>query len=361
MGEFSRRDFVAGSIATAMSTALPARAMRFGDTPSPERKVIDAWGHVSLPRFFSAEDFIQVLDGNQAEAAVVGTAPTCPDLVELSRGLIKYPDRLRPIGLALGKSPSERLEFISAQLDAGFTGIRLPVALIAAEPQILELLGRAGRAAYVEGNDGFKAGARVLLDFMDKYPEAVACGTHYAGPTNPDIFGKEDAVRQLFRHPRFYLIFSRQGFMDPGVLRPWTFAIVEEAGWNKVMYGSEFPVALWRDETFRSTQGWIDAIGLNPTLEERHKFFYQNAHDLFFSKHIPSHQIDSKWERRDWRSVQPVWLFQRNGVDVNKGIDLPEDTHRKILQSYLAAGGDPKAGGYRDYVTGLIVAMGNKL
>jgi hypothetical protein len=361
MSELSRRDFMATSIAAAMSTMLPASALAMEEKDSQERKVIDAWGHVSLPRFFSADDFIQVLDSNHAEAAVVGTAPTCPDLVELSHGLMKYPDRLRPIGLAFGKSPSERLEFISAQLDAGFTGIRLPAALIANEPQILDLVGKAGRAAYVEGNEGYRVAARVLLNFMDKYPDAVACGTHYAGPTDTGIFGKEDLVRQLFRHPRFFVIFSRQGFMDPDMLKPWTFALIEEAGWNKVMYGSEFPVALWRDETFKSTQRWINAIGLNPTAEERHKFYYQNAHDLFFQKHVPTHQIDSKWERRDMRSIAPVWLFQRNGIDMRKGIDLPEDTHRKILQAYLAAGGDAKIGSYRDFVTGLIIGMGNKL
>ena len=212
MSDLSRREFVATSVAAAMSTMLPASGLAMAQPSNGERKVIDAWGHVSLPRFFGADDFIQILDANHAEAAVVGTAMTCPDLTELSRALMKYPDRLRPIGLALGKTPAERLEFISAQLDAGFTGIRLPAPLIAAEPQILDVVGKAGRAAYVEGNDGYRVAARVLLDFMDKYPDAAACGTHFAGPTDTGIFGKEDLVRQLFRHPRFFVIFSRQGF-----------------------------------------------------------------------------------------------------------------------------------------------------
>jgi hypothetical protein len=361
MSDLSRREFVATSVAAAVSAALPTSALAMGQPSSQKRRVLDAWGHVSLPRFFGADDFIQILDANIAEGAVVGTAMTCPDLTELSHALMKYPDRLRPIGLALGKTPEERLSFISAQLDAGFTGIRLPAPLIANEPQILDVVGKYGRAAYVEGNDGYRVAARVLLNFVDKYPDAVACGTHFAGPTDTGIFGKEDLVRQLFRHPRFYVIFSRQGFQNQEILKPWTFALVEEAGWNKVMYGSEFPVALWRDETFKSTQGWIDTVGLNPTAEERHKFYYQNVRDLFFAKHAPAHQIDPKWQRMDMKQDAPVWLFQLQGVESRRGLDLPEDVHRKIMLSYLAAGGDAKAGSYRDFVTKIVVNAANNL
>jgi hypothetical protein len=361
MSDCNRRVFMEASIAAAVGTVLPASVSAMSVSSERGRKVIDAWGHVSLPRFWSAEDYIGELDANQAEAGVAGTAFTCPDLVELSRAQVKYPDRFRGIGLALGKTPSERLEFIAAQLDAGFTGIRLPAPMIAREPKILDLVGKAGRAAYVEGNDGYRVAARVLLDFMEKYPNAVACGTHFAGPTDTGIFGRQDLVRQLFRHPRFFVIFSRQGFMNPEMLRPWTFAVVEEAGWNNVMYGSEFPVALWRDETFQSTQGWIDTVGLNPTAEERHRFYYQNVHDLFFDKRIPAYQIDSKWERRDLRTVAPVWLFQLQGIEAHRGIDLPEEAHRKILLRYLAAGGDAKIGSYRDFVTGLVIQMANNL
>jgi hypothetical protein len=355
MSETSRREFVATTIAAAMSTMLPASAFAVEEHKNPERKVIDAWGHASLPRFMSADEYIAVLDANHAEAAVVGTAATCPDLLELSRTTVKYPDRLRAIGLPLGKSPAERLSFVAAQLDAGFTGIRLQTDLIANEPQILDVVGKAGRAAYVEGNEGYRVAARVLLDFLDRYPNAVACGTHFAGPTDSGIFTKEDLVRQLFRHERFFVIFSRQGHMDPRILKPWTLALIEQTGWNRVLYGSEYPVALWRDETFRSTQGWIDTAGLKPSAEERSQFFYENARQLFFTKRVPAYQLDSQWERRDWKTDAPVWLFQ------NQGIDLPEESHRNILKAYFAAGGDAKLGSYRDFVTRLCIEMANKL
>jgi hypothetical protein len=50
-----------------------------------------------------------------------------------------------------------------------------------------------------------------------------------------------------------------------------------------------------------------------------------------------------------------VWLFTK------KGIDLPEESNRKILRAFLAKGGDARLGSYRDFVTGLCIEMADKL
>lgn len=42
-------------------------------------------------------------------------------------------------------------------------------------------------------------------------------------------------------------------------------------------------------------------------------------------------------------------------------MDLPEESHRKILRSYLAKGGDAQLGSYRDYFTRLATEMEEKL
>jgi hypothetical protein len=55
------------------------------------------------------------------------------------------------------------------------------------------------------------------------------------------------------------------------------------------------------------------------------------------------------------KTPAPVWLFQKNGID------LPEDSHRRILKAYFAAGGDARLGSYRDFVTGLCIEMANRL
>ena len=288
--DLTRRQFVTVSIAaTAFSRVL-------GAEQAGGKKVIDAWGHVSLPRFFSAEEYIALLDANGAEAAVVGTAATCPNLRELSRAAVQYPDSLRSIGMPMGKSPDERLDCTAAQMDCGFTGIRLQDRLIAVQPQLLDLVGKAKGMPYIEGSTGYQVAARQLLDFLDRYPGCAVCGTHFAGPTDPSILSQNELVNRLFRHPRFLVIFSRQGYMDQDQLKVWTRAVVDLTGWDRTMYGSEFPVALWRDETFRSTQGWIDQVGLTPTPAEREKFFYGNAHRLFFARRRPARPIDSKSE-----------------------------------------------------------------
>jgi hypothetical protein len=240
-------------------------------------------------------------------------------------------------------------------MECGFTGIRLPAELVAREPELLDLVGKAGGTPYLEGSEGYRVAAVRLVEFLDRYPACVVAATHYAGPTDPTIFSKQEPVARLFRHPRFLVIFSRQGYMDQDMLKVWTRALVEMTGWDRIMYGSEFPVALWRDETFRSTQGWIDAVGLKPTPAERAKFFYENAHRHFFQKRPAARLIDARWNRTDWKTDSPVWLFQKGGVD------LPEESHRKLLRVYLAAGGDARAGSYRDFVTRLVVEMANKL
>jgi len=93
----TRRKFVASSIAAASAMGLAA-------AQDEKPRIIDAWGHVSLPRFLGAEEFLAILDANGAEAAIVGTAATCPDLRELSRAAVQFGDRLRSIGMPMGRS-----------------------------------------------------------------------------------------------------------------------------------------------------------------------------------------------------------------------------------------------------------------
>ncbi len=199
MNDLSRREFVVTSVAAAMSTMLPAKALAMGQPGGQERKVIDAWGHVSLPRFFSADDFIQILDSNHAEAAVVGTAMTCPDLTELSHAIMKYPDRLRP-SVWLWERRRRNGELYHGAIRGRFHRHSAACPLIPKEPAILDLVGKYGQAAYVEGSDGYQVATRVLLNFIDKYPKR-SLRNSFSRPTDTAIFGKDDLVRQLFRHP----------------------------------------------------------------------------------------------------------------------------------------------------------------
>ena len=54
--------------------------------------IIDAYAHVSLPRFLSVDDCLRLMDRNGIDAAVLSTAETCPDVQELSRAIVAHPD-----------------------------------------------------------------------------------------------------------------------------------------------------------------------------------------------------------------------------------------------------------------------------
>ena len=103
--------------------------------------------------------------------------------------------------------------------------------------------------------------ATVLCEFLDRYPESLVCAPHFAGVTDPGLFERDLSVRFLFRHPRFLVIFSRQGALSPGPLRAWVDALLHNTGWDRVLWGSEYPVSLWRDETYASTASWAESAG----------------------------------------------------------------------------------------------------
>ena len=308
-------------------------------------KILDSYAHVALPRFMSADEFLRVMDDNDVESAMLCTAETCPDLAELSRAIVNHPGRFRSAGLPLGDSPANILDSVKAQLDSGFIGIRLPDTLASRQPEILDALGQAGGIPFMVGSDGFRVAAEVLHGFLERYPGCVVCAPHFAAPSVPSLFDSDQAVRRLFSHPRFLVIFSRQGAFEPGELLAWTRALTGVVGWDRIMYGSEYPVALYRDESYASTVEWIDNSGLSPDAAQKDAYLRGNALKHIFSRPAAKPAaLAQKWCRMDLKRDAPVWLF-RNPVR-----EIPEGTNRKILEAFMAQGGE-KAGSYRDFVT----------
>src|SRR5436190_4148932 len=91
-------------------------------------KVIDAYAHVSLPRFLSAEEFLWVMDENDIDAAIISGAETCPDIMELSRAIVTWPNRFRAVGMPLGRDSQQVAGAVQAQMEAGFLGVRMPAS-----------------------------------------------------------------------------------------------------------------------------------------------------------------------------------------------------------------------------------------
>ena len=92
--------------------------------------IIDAYAHVALPRFLALEDMLRLMDRENVSAALLSTAETCPDLLEISRALVAHPNRFRAVGMPVGRTPEHARAAIQAQLASGFSGIRLPAAAI---------------------------------------------------------------------------------------------------------------------------------------------------------------------------------------------------------------------------------------
>jgi hypothetical protein len=92
------------------------------------------------------------------------------------------------------------------------------------------------------------------------------------------------AARDLFRHPRFSVVFSRQGIFPEAIINAWADALVEVLGWDRILWATEAPVLIWRDETVRNTPNWIERYPLTPAV--RDAFFTGNSQRLIFDRPI---------------------------------------------------------------------------
>ena len=304
-------------------------------------RIIDVYGHVSLPRFLSAEDFLRLMDTHGVGAAVLSTADTCPDVQELSRALVTYPDRFRVIGMPLGTDAAGRRDNISRQLESGFSGIRLPAALIAAQPDLLEVIGEAGGCIICVGDRGLHAAAREIVGFLDRYDRSFAIAGHFGGPTDPALLDADAAVARLFAHPRLHVAFTRHGAMAHLPVEQWAGALLARIGWQRALWGSEWPVALWRNESYASTLDW--ALRFAPDAAQLAAFRHDNAQRLFFGGGaVRARPVDPDMDLMTFRKPAEVWLFPPS-------LNVSEARHRVLYHAYVAWGGEAR-GAYSEFM-----------
>ncbi len=305
--------------------------------------IIDAYAHVSLPRFLSTDDCLRLMDRNGVDAAVLSTADTCPDVQELSRAIVAHPDRFRALGMPTGATPAQARDAIRAQLDSGFSGIRLPAALIAGDPGLLEVIGAAGAIALVVGERGLIQAAGLLADFLDSYPACAAIAGHFGGPADPVLLDADAAVGRLFDHPRLFVAFTRHGALGHLPIAAWAGTLVQRVGWDRLIWGSEWPVALWRNETYRSTCDW--ALRFVPDAGQLAAFRGGTAQRLFFARPSAARPIAAEWDLLALRRRADVWLFPPS-------LDVSEQRHRRLMLAYEAWGGESR-GRYSEFFLAL--------
>jgi hypothetical protein len=293
--------------------------------------VIDGYLHIGLPRFQSAADAFAVLAAEGIDKAVACPFTTCPDLAEVHKALRSAPDRIRAAGLPLGADRAEVEKGIGAQLRAGFDGLRLSGEDVAERPWILDALGADGGFALVCGSEGLHTGAEALLSYLDRYPDALVLGGHFAGPTDPAVFRDFPATARLFAHDRFAVICSRQGLFDPGVMRDWMDALIERVSWRRLLWGSEAPVLHWRDEPIADALRWAESFA--PDAEQAADFYSGNAQRLIFDR--PRREIAELSLPFDPREFEvdkpsPTWPF---------GLPMGNALTARLLHGWLGWGG----------------------
>ncbi|HEV8607977.1 MAG TPA: amidohydrolase family protein [Tepidisphaeraceae bacterium] len=316
-------------------------------------RIIDAYAHVSLPRFMSAEELLWVMDENEVDGAIISGAETCPDVMELSRAIVTWPNKFRAVGMPLGRDDQDVRDAVRAQMEAGFMGIRMPAAVVAQRPELLEIIGAAEGAPFVMGPDVFGPAAILLCRFLEKYPKCYVCAPHFAGIASVDVFEDMGEARCLLDHPNFIIGFSRQGAHEPSIMGSLAAFLAWRVGWSRLVWGSEYPVCLWRDENYEWALRWIDRMKLTPTDAQRKGFYHENARRCFFGPR-EARPLSAKWNLMPFRQRAPVWLFPRSTLE------LSEEVHRTLLLNYLSRGGEGHKS-YRDFIGGLLVDAARRL
>ncbi len=294
------------------------------------KMLIDVYGHIGLPRFTTAEAFLALMTEHGVEHTLLSTAQFCPDLFELARAVSIAPHRFKALGLPLGPDRATIRNSVESQLSAGFSGIRIMAKAALDDPELLEIVGRHKKFALVVGFEPWVPYCEMLADFLDWYPDSFLIGGHFAGPCDPSLLVSEPSMARLFGHQRFAVALTRQGLMDSALLLPWTRALVRHVGWHRLLWGSEWPVALWRDESYADTIHFIDQF--EPSETERALFFHDNAKRLIFAGESSSViTTDPAFDLMQHKVQSVIQLFP-------KALQLPEDLHQQVMTAYLATG-----------------------
>lgn len=301
--------------------------------------IIDAYCHVGLPRFGTAEDALHILAQSQVRRVVFVLGPAVPDYAVLFAALHDYPQRVRGVGIPFGATLDQIMESVDLQIAGGVLGLRIQEPELLAHAPLLDRLGREGRWIYAINIAANAASLRALLDWLERYPDAGVAAPHFLS-TRPLFAGgpADDALRHLLAHPRFYPIFSRQGGLDStqpyphADLRPWVEQVIERVGWERVLWGSEYPVLFWRDETPTGCRDWLAALLPAMGDEQRAAYLGLNAARAFFdAPPPPRHPVTvPDWVEAQIDYTQPVPLFPH-------GLQLPMATYNRVHRGFALA------------------------
>ncbi|MEZ4710270.1 MAG: amidohydrolase family protein [Caldilineaceae bacterium] len=161
---------------------------------------------------------------------------------------------------------------------------------------------------------------------------------------------------ELLRHPRYHVIFSRQGGVGSqegyphADLRPWVEQIAEQTTWRRILWGSEFPIIYQRNEQPEEARDWLLKLGVQISAQDAADFYANNARRLFFADPPPQPEIAlQEIAMPDWVQSQidqqaTVYLFPNNQIFI------PMQDHATLLTRYLELTQDEPALGYAEFI-----------
>lgn len=309
------------------------------EQPNPY-PVIDAYCHIGRPRFGTVEDALTTLKTENIDYGVLVLGPDVPDYATLFHAMAHYPDRVRGVGIPFGKTRERIRESVVLQVMAGVLGLRIQEESNYTDPVVLETLGRSGRWVY--GINILHSAERLhtLLDWLDTYPDAHLAAPHFLRP-GPFFDGStfDGDKRALLNHPRFYPIFSRHGGVgsrEPyphADLRPWVEPVLEIVGWDRVLWGSEYPVYYWRNEQLASTRDWLQKLLPEVNPMDIWNYLGRNAARAILSKNRPDGEPVEipRWVEQEFDQNRTVPLFQESGLAI--GMQDYERLHREFVET----------------------------
>ncbi len=299
--------------------------------------------HTGGPRFGSGEEAAAEMTRFGIEKANLVLPPGMPDFEALETCRQTHGANVRLIGVPAGETEEQRGELTDWQIRFGISGLRLMPFEWQPNRRSAEALGEAGRWLFFI-NPYDPDSQRALLDWLERYPQGKIAAPHFIRPGAPaDVIPDYALFAELLGHPRFCAIFSRHGECGAAGkyphedLRPWVEGVIELTGWDRVCWGSEYPVLYWRDETIPQAAKWLETLlePLDPAL--KHNFLSGNAQRFFFDEPAPTAEVSAD-SAPDW-SREWVAGGGANSPVVRRGIKLSAQSQRILMSRYLRLGG----------------------
>ncbi len=297
---------------------------------------IDAYAHTGVPRFGSAEQGRMFLEPAGIDKVVFVLGPEVPDLAQIPLAHEALGERVRTFGIPFGRDEAQVEEIARVQIEAGVLGFRLEPRQVLAYPRVLALIGESSRWIYATNPAGSEPVCSALSEWLEAYPDGFVGAPHFLVPRVPEG-AQRRAVERLASHPRFFAIFSRHGGVGSARpyphedLRDWVRFVLDLCGNERVLWGSEFPVFMWRSERIEECLAWFSALMPEAAAGAVEGFLGGNAQRIIFSRPAPprSRPAAPGWVARQFDRTRTVPLFPR-------GLTLPMPVYRVYLDRYLA-------------------------